>query len=334
MPQTKTPAVQRATSLLHLPPLLADLGVSLDAVLDGTGVGVGALRPASYIPYAGYLAILERAAAFTGREDFGLLLGRRQTLASLGPLGRVMRHAATLGEALSDFASLQISNSTGGAVYLHRTANDFALGYGVYDAESRLSPQIHDVVLAVGCNLVAELTGGAVQPGEIHSIRSAPKDLAPYRELGECPVRFGQGQTCVFLPGASLDFRLSTADRTAREGALADLALRLSLAPWGMSGQVRHALRSLMLSGRTKMPDVAVHLGLHPKALRRALEREGTTIEAIKDEVRYAVARELLTLAPLPVGDIAMTLNFASPSSFVHAFRRWSGSSPARWRKR
>ncbi len=35
-----------------------------------------------------------------------LRLGRRQTLASLGPLGRVMCHAATLGEALSDFASL------------------------------------------------------------------------------------------------------------------------------------------------------------------------------------------------------------------------------------
>ena len=200
MPQTKTPAVQRATSLLHLPPLLGDLGVSLDAVLDGTGVGAGALRPDAYIPYAGYLSILERAAAVTGREDIGLLLGRRQTLASLGPLGRVMRHAATLGEALSDFASLQISNSTGGAVYLHRTGSDFALGYGVYDAENRFSPQIHDVVLAVGCNLVAELTGGAIRPDEIHSIRSAPQELQNLTGTGTaltsgCP---GEPSPCRF----------------------------------------------------------------------------------------------------------------------------------------
>jgi AraC-like DNA-binding protein len=130
-----------------------------------------------------------------------------------------------------------------------------------------------------------------------------------------------------------MDFRLPAADRAARGEALAELALRLSLAPWGTSGRVRHALRSLMLSGRTKLPDVAAHLGHHPKALRRALAREGTTFDAVKDDVRHAVARELLTLTPLPVGDIAMTLNFASPSSFVHAFRRWSGSSPARWRK-
>lgn len=325
--------MQRATSLLHLPPLLAELGVSLEAVLDGTGVGADALRPDAYIPYAAYLAILERAAAVTGREDLGLRLGRRQTLASLGPLGRVMRHAATLGEALSDFASLQISNSTGGAVYLHRTGRDFVLGYGVYDAERRFSPQIHDVVLAVGCTLVAELTGGAVRPSEIHSIRSAPKDVAPYRALGECPVRFGQGQTCIFLPGTSLDFRLPAGSHAARGEALTELATRLSPAPWGMGGRVRHALRSLMLAGRTNLPHVAAHLGLHPKALRRALGREGTTFEAIKDEVRYAVAGELLTLTPLAVGDVAHALNFASPSAFVHAFRRWSGSPPAAWRR-
>ena len=42
----------------------------------------------------------------TGRDDIGMLLGQRQTLAALGPLGNAMRHAATLGEAIAAFVGL------------------------------------------------------------------------------------------------------------------------------------------------------------------------------------------------------------------------------------
>ncbi|MCH5376788.1 MAG: helix-turn-helix domain-containing protein, partial [Planctomycetes bacterium] len=55
--------------------------------------------------------------------------------------------------------------------------------------------------------------------------------------------------------------------------------------------------------------------------------------ETIKDDVRFAVARELLSLTSLPIGDIATTLDFASPSAVIHAFQRWSGTSPTTWRQ-
>ena len=81
------------------------------------------------------------------------------------------------------------------------------------------------------------------------------------------------------------------------------------------------------------MVDVAERLGLHPRTLRRRLREEGTSFEAIKDEVRYAAARELLMLGALGIADISFTLDYASVSSFVHAFRRWSGMSPGLWRQ-
>ena len=82
------------------------------------------------------------------------------------------------------------------------------------------------------------------------------------------------------------------------------------------------------------MRAVAAHLGFHPRALRRALASEGTTFEAIKDEIRYAVAQELLCLTQLPAADVSMSLGYGTPSAFVHAFHRWSGTSPIRWRRR
>ncbi|MCB1487077.1 MAG: AraC family transcriptional regulator ligand-binding domain-containing protein [Bauldia sp.] len=324
--------MQRAASLVPLAALVAELGADIDDVLDGTGVSVGDLRPDVFIPYATYLAILDNAVRVTRHDDFGLLLGSRQTLAALGPLGRVMRHAATLGEALAEFAAFQIHNSSGGTVYLIRADRDAILGYGVYDPSMRASPHIHDVIVAVGSRLVTELTRGRVEPEEFLSLRAAPADLRPYRMLGSCPIRFGQSQTGMVFGAAKLGFRLPEADGVLHRAALAELAPGLAAARSKMRGLVPHVLRHLMMTGQAGMEDVAAHVGIHPRSLRRRLREEGTTFEEIKDEVRYAVARELLRLGALNMTDIALTLDYSSASAFDHAFMRWSGTSPTRWR--
>lgn len=328
-----SPFRQRATMLAHLPPLLAELGVPLAPVLEGTGIAPEDLVPGSVLPYAGVLAMLDRAAELSGRGDLGLLLARRQTLAALGPAGEVMRHAGTLGEALNDYAQFQIWNSTGAAAYVYRTPQDFAFGYGIYDPAGVGAIQIHDLVLAGGCMLVFILTEHRVQPVELWSMRPPPSDPAPLARFAGCPVRYGQDQTCIFFPGAAWDVPLPDADRVAHGGALAQLAARAASAPWGTAATVRHALRAAIVTGRTGMPEIAARLHRHPRSLRRALEREGTTFTALRDEVRYTVARELLSLTRLRVSDIAVALSFADISALTHAFHQWSGTSPTDWRR-
>jgi AraC-like DNA-binding protein len=53
----------------------------------------------------------------------------------------------------------------------------------------------------------------------------------------------------------------------------------------------------------------------------------------LKDEVRLAVARELLARTDIAISDVAAALGYATPSAFVRAFRRWTGGSPSAWRK-
>ena len=42
--------------------------------------------------------------------------------------------------------------------------------------------------------------------------------------------------------------------------------------------------------------------------------------------------RQLLLGTRMSIGQIAATLGYADASGFTHAFRRWSGTSPAAWR--
>jgi hypothetical protein len=70
MASVESPYRQRATLLSQLPPLLAELGVPLAPVLEGTGVSADDLVPGSYVPYAGMLVVLDRGA-LSGRGDLG-----------------------------------------------------------------------------------------------------------------------------------------------------------------------------------------------------------------------------------------------------------------------
>ena len=81
-------AVQRAASLMQLPgPAGRVRRRAWMRCSQGTGVTPDQLRPDAFIPYAAFLAILDNACRATGRDDIGMLLGKRQTLAALGPLG-------------------------------------------------------------------------------------------------------------------------------------------------------------------------------------------------------------------------------------------------------
>lgn len=323
---------QRSNIVAHLPALLEELGAPLEQVLDGTGIEAADLVPGVLLPYSEVLSVLDRAAEISGRGDIGVLLAKRQTLDSLGPAGQVMRHAGTLGEALHDYVQFQIWNSTGGAAYAYRTRQDFVFGYGIYDPDGVGAVVIHDLVVAVGSMLIFLLTDWKARPVEIWSMRPPPDDPAPLERFAGCPVRYGQEQSCIFLPTTVAGIPLAAADRAAHEVTLARLVERTATASWGTAAAVRHILRASIVAGNASMSEIAAEFAQHPRTLRRALEREGTTFVALRDEVRYTVVRELLMLTSLPLSDIAVTLGFGALSSFSHAFRQWSGETASEWR--
>jgi AraC-like DNA-binding protein len=78
------------------------------------------------------------------------------------------------------------------------------------------------------------------------------------------------------------------------------------------------------------MAAVAADLGLSERSLRRRLEAESVGYQALLDEVRESLARELLRgRATLAVEDLAVRLGYAGATSFIQAFRRWTGTTPA-----
>ena len=58
----------------------------------------------------------------------------------------------------------------------------------------------------------------------------------------------------------------------------------------------------------------------------------GIGYQELVDETRFDMAQQMLKESNLEVGEIALMLHYAEARSFIRAFRRWSDTTPARWR--
>lgn len=326
-------AMQRAGVLAELPGLLTERGVDADALLASHGIAPRSLDPDSRLPFVTVLALLDAAATATGLPHLGLLLGMRFRLGHHGPLGRLMAAAPTLGQALEDFVAWQPGYSSGAIVYLLQQGDVALLGYGSQAGDLPGSRPLQDAVIGVGACMVRALTGGAAEPIEAQLAYRQPADGPALSRIARLPLRFGQVRTCVMLEGAALNTRLPGADAALRRQILAGIAQTLQPHLPDLSGRVRGALRLAVQQGTADLNGVAAGLGLHPRSLRRHLAAEGQSFSRLQDEVRFALARDLLAGTDLPVGEIGAVLGFAAPGVFSESFRRWSGSSPTVWRR-
>jgi AraC-like DNA-binding protein len=74
-------------------------------------------------------------------------------------------------------------------------------------------------------------------------------------------------------------------------------------------------------------------LHISPRTLHRQLKDEGASLQALKDEVRKNRARDLLLRTVRPIKQVAVAAGFQNEKSFTRAFRVWTGSSPAEFRR-
>jgi AraC-like DNA-binding protein len=101
----------------------------------------------------------------------------------------------------------------------------------------------------------------------------------------------------------------------------------------GWSARVRRRLKQSDGANWPAFEEVAAEFNVAPSTLGRRLEAEGTTFQAMKDDVRRDLAIHHLHETTRSVGDIARDLGYEDVSAFRRAFKKWTKSRPASYRK-
>ena len=151
---------QRIGALVELPQVLREMGEDPASVIAGVGINPDLLRnPENSLSFVELGRLLEACVAATRCEHFGLLVGQRSATASLGLVGRLMRTAPTLKDAILDLCTNQRRYVRGAVTYLV-IQNDIAFwGYAVHHPGMKAIEQIGDGAMAVAFQH-DERTGG------------------------------------------------------------------------------------------------------------------------------------------------------------------------------
>jgi AraC-like DNA-binding protein len=189
---------------------------------------------------------------------------------------------------------------------------------------------MYDAALAVAMNFMIELCGPTWRPYEVFLAHAKPHEIAQYRAFFKVAPRFDAEFCALRFHSKDLALPVDGADPASYRRAE---RLARSLGPPDFLQQAYRGLRRLMLDNRHSGDDLAQLLAMHRRTLNRRLKAEGTTFQCVLDDVRFEVARDLLSSSNVHLDDIAATLGYAAVTPFMRTFRRWSGTTPGQWRR-
>jgi AraC-like DNA-binding protein len=322
---------QRIGGLVRLPARLREFGVDVERLLNDLELDPHLFESAdATIRYRDAGRLLHAAAERSGYPTLALMQGQDWSLADAGLVGALALNSPTIGAALESLAVHHHLNGQGGCIFVRRRGDTAEFGYAIYIQDVPHVEDLYDVVVSVGCNWLAELCGRGWEPTEVLLARPQPRDPGPYRRRFRTRVLFGSEVCAVRFPAHWLARRIEGAnpkerlrlERLARNSDRVDLVEKL-----------RRSLRIALISGVSSGDALAGLLAMNHRTLNRRLHAQGVSFRDILEEVRYDVARHLLTTSALPIDDIAAALSYASASPFVRSFKRWSGQSPGQWRR-
>jgi len=177
------------------------------------------------------------------------------------------------------------------------------------------------------------------RPGEklrsVHFRHAAPPYAERYEAVFHCPVHFAQTFDGTCFARAQLDRPQPHGDAVVsallRQSAEQLLEERLALRSVGDS--VRTLLKHESDLSQVDARRVATHLKVSVHTLRRRLHAEGLSLAALLDEARCRRACEALRRRDVPIQAISEQLGFSEASAFFRAFKRWTGRTPATFRR-
>ena len=283
----------RAVTFTHYHEVARFVGLEPAEMIARAGLRQVDLQdPENWLPASKVIALIDDSAARSGRDDFGILLGKCRAFTSLGPIALLLKHEATVGQiisAISDYSYLLND-------LLRVTIRD---GKDTATIEWTLIPGLHSRNLA---NLVASITYRAISdaleqrwdPDCVHFRDGMPEHVLTFTRYFRCHLEFGSN-----FDGMSCSSDALGTPNPFADAKLAAYARRLlDLLPGAGDNNATTKTRSVILllmdEGEISIERAAECLGVTVRTLQRRLAAEGASFRSICNALRRELAERYL----------------------------------------
>lgn len=322
-----------ASHALQVAEVVARFGVTSAQLFAGFDVNVDDLAdPGRRVPLSAVQKVAARAIALSGEPGLGFYLGLSMRASSHGYVGFAAMSARTLREALELAVRFAPTRSDVIGLSTEERGEEAAI---TIEERAPLGDARELIITSfvVGLHEIAAAITGRRVPDRAEVALAEPAHAKRFRHVLGDRIRWGRPAHRLVFDASALDWPLVQADpaalRLAREQCERELdALRRD----GHAARVRSAVAGHGGAFRS-IDETASALGLSVRTLKRRLAEEGTTFSAVLDEQKAARARTMLESHDTTIDAVASSVGYSDVANFTRAFRRWTGTTPASYRK-
>ena len=298
--------------------LAKEVGLPLRALKDPDGGVIGEYALWKFI---------ELAARKTGYSHLGYDCAQAYPVSSSGEFGEVqIRTATTLKQCLEEFCE---------DVLLGSTASYYSL-YGAGDrhwfrriqafGKDKASWQAEQYVIAIIIQITRQYAGASWLPERIRVSSLEEPTLLP-EEWRHIKLEWGYEATelevpdnILALPSLSPPAPATTVTQVTR--------INQRLARPNFTNLVETQIEARCIG----IENAATQTGLSVSTVQRRLRNMNTNYSEILENLRFKLARRLLSQTQIPIAEIANDLGYGHLANFSRAFKGKSGLSPLSYR--
>jgi AraC-like DNA-binding protein len=276
--------------------------------------------------------LFENARSLTAEPGLGYYLALQKRVSMYGYIGFVAQSARTVGEVLTlalRYAPL-VSSALTFELQLERTS-----GWLLVEEHVSLG-SVRDVILIsimLGLQTIRASLTGSTGRQRVELAFPEPSYYSRFAHIAPDTV-FGQPLNRIAIDRRTLDLPIVTADATAL--SVARQMCEQAIEELGFDTELAQQVRRFLPrdgDGFRGMEEVAALLRTSPRTLKRRLAIDGLSFSALLERERKLEAVRMLRSSRLSLDVIAERLDYASVSTFIRAFQRWTGKTPAAYRR-
>jgi hypothetical protein len=229
--------------------------------------------PENELPLVSAAQLLDFCSRACGLSHFGLLVGMRNDLSSLGLIGHLAQSAPTVAEALSNLMRHMPAHDRGAQAHLTIEGDKATLAYFIDHPNSPGADHFNDGATATLAKIMRRLCGEDWRPSRVHLTRRRPANTAPYAEFFTTEIAFGAEAAGLSFPVHTLQNPLPGANKSLHD-CLTKLVIRVETRFGSCAQEARRLIRLQLFGGRPSADRAAASIGIH----RRTLARRGGNV--------------------------------------------------------
>lgn len=310
------------------------MGVNKEELLEAAGTTEAALaNPDGRLPWSAFSAIRQVLEKHLG-PAYGLKVAETMTDIKATVLAYLLANSKNLNDAFTTFSRYRSISAEIEHPKLS-IEGDFAT-FGCRYGKINVLMNASFLEGALGFWLIRGryYTGVEWNPVEVQ-LQGSTTDTSIYERVFRCQVLNRCKETKFIFDTQLLDLPIKNPDPNLLQylTPIAEEVIKNLPGNESIKQLIQDKIFASLESGSSSIDSIAKQIHVSARTLQRRLEDQDTSFAELTDQTRHVAAIEYLKDPRISITETAFLLGFSDASTFYRAFKRWTGDTPANYRK-